>query len=96
MLRGIAKPMENAKEMLLTTGTLALKVTPRARTEGIEGMNAAGELVVKVRVAPEDGKANAAVIALIAKAFSIPKSRLEITRGSTSRHKIIALTPPAA
>lgn len=82
--------MENAKEMLLATGKLALKVTPRARTEGVEGMNSAGELVVKVRVAPEDGKANAAVIALLAEAFSLPKSRLEITRGSTGRHKIIA------
>ena len=82
--------MENAKEMLISTGKLALKVTPRARTEGIEGLNAAGELVVKVRTAPEDGKANEAVIALIAKAFAIPKSKLEITRGSTGRHKIIA------
>ena len=83
-------PMENAKEMLLTSGKLALKVTPRARSEGLEGMNAAGELVVKVRVAPEDGKANAAVITMISKAFGIPKSRLEIDRGALSRHKIIA------
>lgn len=82
--------MENAKEMLLTTGKLALKVTPRARTEGIEGLNDAGELVVKVRVAPEDGKANAAVIALLAKAFDVPKSQLEIARGATGRHKIVA------
>ena len=38
--------MEKAKEMLLSTGTLALKVTPRARIEGLEGLNTAGELVV--------------------------------------------------
>ncbi|MFZ4541635.1 MAG: DUF167 domain-containing protein [Rickettsiales bacterium] len=82
--------MENAKEMLLQTGKLPLKVTPRARGEGIEGLNAAGELVVKVRVAPEDGKANDAVITLIAKAFDIPKSRLEIIRGTASRHKVVA------
>ncbi len=88
--RGITNPMENAKEMLISTGKLALKVTPRARTEGIEGLNAAGELVVKVRTAPEDGKANAAVISLISEAFSIPKSKLVITRGTTGRHKIIA------
>jgi uncharacterized protein len=89
MLRGIAKPMENAKEMLQTTGKLALKVTPRARSEGIEGMNAAGELVVKVRAVPEDGKANKAVITLIATAFSIPASRLEIIKGNTSRYKLL-------
>jgi hypothetical protein len=85
--------MEKAKELLLATGKLALKVTPRARNEGIEGPNAAGELVVKVRAVAEDGKANEAVIALLAKAFGIPKSRLEIARGGTNRHKVIALRP---
>lgn len=85
--------MEKAKEMLLQTGMLALKVTPKARTEGIEGLNAAGELVVKVRTAPEDGKANTAVIKLISEAFSLPKSQLAITRGGTSRYKMLAYRP---
>lgn len=82
--------MENAKEMLISTGKLALKVTPRARSEGVEGMNAAGELIVKVRAVAEDGKANAAVIAVIAEAFGIPKNRLNIAHGITNRHKVIA------
>ena len=82
--------MENAKEMLLSAGKLALKVTPRARTEGIDDLNAAGELVVKVREVAEDGKANEAVIALLSKLFDIPKSRLEIISGGTNRHKVIA------
>lgn len=86
----ITHPMQNAKEMLLSTGRLALKVTPKARMEGLAGMNDAGELVVKVRCPPEDGRANEAVVAVIAEAFSLPKSRLEITRGTASRHKIIA------
>lgn len=82
--------MENAKEMLISTGKLALKVTPKAKKEGLEGMNEAGELVVKVRAVPEDGKANDAVIAIIAQAFGLPKSSLSIARGTASRHKIIA------
>lgn len=82
--------MENAKELLLKSGKLALKVTPKARTEGIEGVNAASQLVVKVRAVPEGGRANDAVIALLAEAFDIPKSTLSITKGSTGRHKIIA------
>ena len=90
MSGGITQRMENAKEMLLSTGKLALKVTARARTEGIEGRNAAGELVVKVRAVAEDGKANQAVIALLAKAFGLPKSRLEIISGGTNRHKVVA------
>lgn len=85
--------MENAKDLLLTTGKLAVKVTPKARKEGIEGLNAAGELVVKVRAAPEDGKANAAVLTLLADAFDLPRSRLEVARGAAARHKIIALRP---
>lgn len=85
--------MENAKDLLLTTGKLAVKVTPKARKEGIEGLNAAGELVVKVRAAPEDGKANTAVLTLLADAFGLPRSRLEVARGAAARHKIIALRP---
>ena len=85
--------MENAKELLLNTGKLAVKVTPKARSEVIEGFNAAGELVVKLRAAPEDGKANAALIALLAEALGLSKSRLELIRGGTNRHKVIALRP---
>lgn len=90
--------MENAKDLavqaaktrLLAEGRLSLKVTPRAHTDALVGLNEAGELAVKVRAVAEDGKANAAVIALIAKAFNIPKSHFEIARGNTSRHKVIA------
>ena len=39
----------------------------------------------------EDGKANEAVIALLAREFGIAKSRLSIARGLTSRNKVIAL-----
>lgn len=85
--------MENAKDLLLSTGQLALKVTPKARQEGVEGINAAGMLVVKVRAMPEDGAANAAVIGLLAAQFGLPKTSLTITKGVASRHKIIAYRP---
>ena len=88
--------MENAKDLLVKTGKLRLKVNPKAKTEGISGLGTDAEgavyLPIKVRAVPEDGKANAAVIALIAKQFGIPKSRLEIQRGATSRYKVIAYT----
>lgn len=85
--------MEKAKELLLETGKLPVKVTPKARTEGIEGWNTAGELVVKLRAAPEDGKANAALLALLADSFGLPRSQLAVARGATGRHKIIAHRP---
>ena len=71
---------------------LRLKVRPQARRAGIEGVVADrnGEaLSVSVTAAPEDGKANAAVIALLAKALDIAKSTISVTQGATSRRKTI-------
>jgi len=49
-------------------------------------------LRVYVTVVPEDGKANAAVLKLLAKALGVPKSRLEIVRGHTARDKVVRVT----
>ena len=51
-------------------GRLAVRVTPGARSEGIE--IADGRVLVKVRTKPEDGKATAAVASLLAQALGIP------------------------
>lgn len=87
--------MEKAKDLLLQTGQLRLKVTPRASREAVEGLVADADgnpvLKVKVTVVAEDGKANDAVIALLAKQFGVAKSRLAIVRGATSRQKVVAL-----
>lgn len=42
---------------------------------------------VRVTVAPEGGKANAAVCVVIARALRIPKGAVSVARGETSRHK---------
>jgi uncharacterized protein len=93
--RDITHPMEKAKDLLLQTGQLRLKVTPRAAREAVDGFveDARGSQVlnVKVTVVAEDGKANDAVIALLSKQFGIAKSRLSIVRGVTSRQKVLAL-----
>ena len=70
-------------------GRLALRVTPGARVETvvIEG----GRLLVKVRVKPEDGKANAAVLELLAAALGVATSRLQLLRGATGRDKLVQL-----
>ena len=49
-------------------------------------------LVVYVREPAVDGKANKAVVALLAEYYGVPKSRVEITRGHTSRRKTIEIT----
>ncbi len=70
-------------------GRLAVRVTPGARVESLE--IAAGALQARVRAKPEDGKANAAVIALLASALGVAPSRLALLRGATSRDKLIAI-----
>lgn len=41
--------------------------------------------------APEDGKANGAVIKLLAKHFDKPKSHIEIIRGHRTRDKVVSI-----
>jgi uncharacterized protein YggU (UPF0235/DUF167 family) len=48
---------------------------------------------VRVTATPEAGKANAAVLALLAKALGVPKSALSIVRGETGRDKRVRLPP---
>jgi uncharacterized protein YggU (UPF0235/DUF167 family) len=72
-------------------GRLALRATPGARVEGIAVEN--GRLTVKTRAKPQDGAANEAVLALLAKALGVAPSRLQLLRGATSREKLIQLPP---
>jgi uncharacterized protein YggU (UPF0235/DUF167 family) len=74
---------------------LAVRVTPRGGRDAIEGWvrDAAGRPVLKVRVAAAaaDGAANAAVLALLAKALRRPKSSMTLVAGQTARLKRIEL-----
>lgn len=74
---------------------LRLRVTPRAAAEAIAMAPCAeGETplaLVRVAAPAEGGKANAAVIALAAKALGVPKSALTIVRGETGRDKLLRI-----
>ena len=67
---------------------LRLKVSPGAARDAVLGV-AADRLRVSVRAAPEKGRANKAVIALLAKTFRVPKSALEITAGGGASRKTV-------
>jgi uncharacterized protein (TIGR00251 family) len=73
---------------------VALRVTPRGGRDGIDGVEvlANGRAVVKVRVRAiaEGGEANRAVVQLFAKALDVPKAKVRILSGTTSRHKQMA------
>ena len=68
---------------------IAVRVTPKASRNRIVEEN--GALRVYVTVAPEGGKANAAVIKLLAKALGVPKSSLVLIRGQSSREKLFRI-----
>lgn len=64
---------------------ITIRAVPRAGRNRISERD--GILRVEVTVVPENGKANAAVAALLATALGVPKSRLTLLRGATSRDK---------
>ena len=70
-------------------GRIALRVTPGARVEGMVIED--GRLQIKVRAKPEDGKANAAVLALLARALGLAPSRIALLRGTTGRDKLVRI-----
>lgn len=80
--------------------SVALRVTPRGGRDDIDGLEtlADGRTVVKVRVRAiaEGGEANRAVTELLAKALGVPKARVRILSGTTSRLKQIAVDGDSA
>ena len=68
---------------------ISVRVTPRASRNAV--LLDGEALRVTVTVVPEDGKANAAVIKLLAKALGVAKSRLVLVRGATSRDKLFRI-----
>ena len=76
---------------------LTLHIQPGARTSEVAGLH--GE-ALKIRLAapPVDGKANAALIEFLAQRLDIPRTRIDLISGTSSRHKrlrIHGLMPPA-
>lgn len=77
-----------------------VRVAPKAARDGVQGLaaEADGGTVVKVRVAaaPEGGKANAALIGLLAKEWGVAKSAIAITGGAADRRKTLTVRGDAA
>ena len=78
---------------------LRLKVQPKARHEGVDGLTPDPDgpnsthwaLKLSVGAPPEDGKANAAVIALLAEALGVAKSAISVVSGATDRRKLVEI-----
>jgi uncharacterized protein (TIGR00251 family) len=73
------------------SATLRLRVVPGARRDGVLGFH--GEaLKVAVRAPPERGRANEAVLELIADYVGVPRTHVSLERGAASRDKLVRIT----
>ena len=68
---------------------LKLKVIPRSPRTEFAGEMADGTLKIKLKAVPEDGKANAALIAFLAAHYKVPASAVELLSGATSQRKLV-------
>jgi uncharacterized protein (TIGR00251 family) len=67
---------------------LRVHVTPGARQEQIAGWHG-GSLRVRVRARPEKGRANQAVLRILARRLGVTPANLSIVRGAASRDKLV-------
>ncbi|HXC39612.1 MAG TPA: DUF167 domain-containing protein [Burkholderiales bacterium] len=71
------------------TGTLLqVKVKPRARESSLE-QDADGTWLAQLKSPPVDGKANAELIALVARRFGCARSAVSIKSGASGRTKLV-------
>jgi uncharacterized protein len=75
---------------------LFVRLTPKGGRDAVEGvmLDGDGKAWVKARVSsvPEDGKANAALEALLAKTFGVSRGNVSVVAGQTARNKQVAIT----
>jgi uncharacterized protein len=70
---------------------LALRVSPGARTNAVVGKH--GEAwKIRVSAAPEGGKANAAVVELLADTLGVPARTISVVSGHGARDKLVELS----
>jgi uncharacterized protein len=86
-----ASPFAAAREGV----RLRVRLTPRASANRVVGLVAEADggvaLKIMVTAAAEDGKANAALVALLARSWQLAKSDIAVVAGATDRRKILLL-----
>lgn len=79
---------------------VVIRLTPKGSRDKIDGLaaEADGGVVLKASVTavPEDGKANAALIKMLAKEWRVAKSDFEIVAGATDRRKTLLISGDGA
>ncbi|MCL7409704.1 DUF167 domain-containing protein [Marivivens donghaensis] len=81
--------MTDLSHLAVEGAEIAVRVTPKASRDRI--LVEDDTIRVYVTTLPEDGKANKAVVKLLSKALGVPKTRLDLIRGATSRDKVFRI-----
>lgn len=93
-------PPRNVYTLTDDGAALLVRASPGARTNSIAGLwhgpDGDARLIVKVTAPPDKGKANAAILKLLANALGLPKSALLVASGETTRLKVIAISAEPA
>lgn len=98
-----ASPIASPVRAVADGITVAVRLTPKARANRIDGViatesdEASSALRARVTAAPESGKANAALLQLLAKQWKLPKSAMTVASGAKDRRKTVHVAgDPAA
>jgi uncharacterized protein (TIGR00251 family) len=70
-----------------------VRVKPNAKQEKIEKIGE-NNFLIRVKEKPQEGKANQAVIRVLAEYFGLPKSDVILLMGQTSREKVFEVKKP--
>ncbi|QYZ66667.1 MAG: hypothetical protein OI74_03060 [Gammaproteobacteria bacterium (ex Lamellibrachia satsuma)] len=73
--------------------TLRLRIQPKASRDTFVGPHS-DDFKIRITAPPVDGKANAHLIKLLAKAFGVPRSQVTLVSGKTSRSKCLRIHAP--
>ena len=78
---------------------LSVRLTPKSSRDALEGVETLSDgravLKARVRAVPEDGKANDALVKLVAKSLRLAPSAVDISAGHTARIKTLTLAGDA-
>ncbi len=69
-------------------GVIQIRVKPGSRMSALEQLGD-GSFLAQLKAQPVEGKANAELIALVAKHFKVPKSAVTIKSGAGARLKLV-------
>lgn len=85
--------LTDLKQQLLTQKiiTLTIKVTPKSGKHEIAGIMANGRVKIKLKSAPEKGKANEELIELLSEYFGVPRKNIILKIGGKSKEKVVTI-----